>query len=47
MPVGLTINEQVENLFKLTGRYYVAYQTLCKGVPLETFYNHNDLAILL
>lgn len=32
-------HEQIENLFKLTERYCVVYQTLSKSVPIETSYN--------
>lgn len=31
--------EQIESLAKLTERYCVVYQTLVKGVPVETKYN--------
>lgn len=31
--------EQMESLSKLTERYCVVYQTLCKGVPVTTNYN--------
>ncbi len=31
--------EQIETLAKLTERYCVVYQTLSKGVAVETFYN--------
>ncbi len=31
--------EQIETLAKLTERYCVVYQTLTKGVSIETFYN--------
>lgn len=31
--------EQLESLSKLTERYCVVYQTLCKGVPIEIYYN--------
>lgn len=31
--------EQIETLAKLTERYCVVYQTLSKGVTVETFYN--------
>jgi uncharacterized OsmC-like protein len=31
--------EQLASLAKLTERYCVVYQTLCKGVAVETFYN--------
>lgn len=33
--------EQMESIAKLTERYCVVYQTLTKGVPIETFYNKN------
>ncbi len=32
--------EQIETLAKLTERYCVVYQTLTKGVAIETFYNN-------
>ena len=31
--------EQMESLKKLTERYCVVYQTICKGVQIETLYN--------
>ena len=31
--------EQIESLKKLTERYCVVYQTICKGVQIETLYN--------
>jgi uncharacterized OsmC-like protein len=33
-------SEQIETLAKLTERYCVVYQTLIKGVAIETFYNN-------
>ena len=33
--------EQMQSLSKLTERYCVVYQTLVKGVAIETFYNIN------
>ena len=33
--------EQMQSLSKLTERYCVVYQTLVKGVAIETFYNTN------
>jgi uncharacterized OsmC-like protein len=32
-------DEQISSLAKLTERYCVVYQTLTKGVPVQTYYD--------